>query len=592
MADIKQKHVDAVIVGFGWTGAIMAKELTEAGLTVVALERGPYRDTYPDGAYPGTMDELKFIQRTKLYQDMSRTSVTIRHTPNDTAVPYRQIGAFKPGTGVGGAGLHWSGQHWRILPEELNLRTHYEQRYGKKFIPNNMTIADWGVSYDELEPHFDFAEKVFGTSGTAYKVNGKIVGNGNIFDADRSNPFPTPPMKVPYSAAIFAKAAAECGYHPFNQPSANLSAPYTNPYGCQLGPCTFCGFCSGYACYNYSKSSPNVNIMPALRMTKNFELRPNCNVLKVNLDSAKKIATGVTYVDEHGDINEQPADLVIVGTFAYNNARTLLLSGIGTPYDPKTGEGTVGKNFVYQTMATVQCFFDVGKNTNPFIGAGGNAMAIDDFNGDHFDHGPLGFVGGSPVWCNQAGTKPIAGVPVPAGTPGWGSAWKQAVKDSYTSTVSFDVHGSNMAYNDTYLDLDPTYTDNFGQPLLRMTFDWHDNDIKMSRYITGQMQQVARAMNPKSVKTLVKNFGDHFDTRPYQTTHLGGGCMMGTDPTKSVVNRYLQSWDVHNVFVVGSSCFPQGIGYNPTGIVAATTYWAAKAIRASYLKNPGALVPA
>jgi gluconate 2-dehydrogenase alpha chain len=592
MADIKQKHVDVVIVGFGWTGAIMAKELTEAGLTVLALERGPYRDTYPDGAYPGTLDELKYISRSALFQDMSKTSVTIRHTTADIAVPYRQIGAFKPGTGVGGAGLHWSGQHWRVLPEELSLRTHYEQRYGKNFIPANMTIADWGVSYDDLEPHFNFAEKVFGTSGTAYKVNGKIVGNGNVFDADRSNPFPTPPMAVPYSAALFGKAATECGFHPFNQPSANVSVPYTNPYGCQMGPCTFCGFCSGYACYNYSKASPNVNIMPALKLTPHFELRANSNVLKINLDSTGKKATGVTYVDEKGNTNEQPADLVIAGTFAYNNAHLLLLSGIGQPYDPKTGDGVVGKNFVYQTMATVQCFFDTGKNTNPFIGAGGNAVAIDDLNGDNFDHGPLGFVGGSPVWCNQAGTKPISGIPLPAGVPAWGRAWKQGVKDYYTNTVSFDVHGSNMAYSDTYLDLDPTYKDAFGQPLLRMTFDWHDNDIKMSRYVTGEMQQVARAMNPKSIKTSVKNFGDHFDTRPYQTTHLAGGCMMGTNPKQSVVNRYLQSWDVPNLFVVGSSCFPQGIGYNPTGMVAATTYWAAKAIREQYLKNPGPLVQA
>ena len=61
-------------------------------------------------------------------------------------MPYRQIGAFKPGTGVGGAGLHWSGQHWRVLPEELQLRSHYEKRYGKKFIPEGMTIQDFGVT--------------------------------------------------------------------------------------------------------------------------------------------------------------------------------------------------------------------------------------------------------------------------------------------------------------------------------------------------------------------------------------------------------------------------------------------------------------
>ncbi|WP_145143456.1 GMC family oxidoreductase [Roseomonas gilardii] len=594
MADIRMPHTDAVVVGFGWTGAIMSKELTEAGLKVVALERGEFRDTYPDGAYPETMDELAYAQRLKLFLSPRQNTVTFRHGIDDQAVPYRQIAGFKPGVGVGGAGLHWSGVHWRVLPEELHLRSRYEERYGPGFIPEDMTIQDHGVRYEDLEPHFDFAEKVFGTSGAAYRVGGKVVNEaqGNIFEADRSSEFPLPPQKVPYQAELFRKAAKEVGLHPFNLPSANASGPYTNPYGCGMGVCNFCGFCSGYACYNYSKASPNVNILPALRRVPHFELRANCEVLRVNLDATGKRATGVTYVTPDGKTVEQPADLVIIGTFAYNNARLLLLSGIGTPYDPRSGEGAVGKNFTWQTMATVRAFFPEGKNINPFIGAGGTGIGLDDFNGDHYDHGPLGFVGGSPVWCNPAGTKPIGGIPVPDGTPQWGAGWKKAVKESYLNVVAFDIHGSNMAYRDCYLDLDPDYRDSYGQPLLRMTFNWHDNDVRMSRYITEQVTAVAKAMNPSSVQVSVKNFGAKADLRSYQTTHLAGGAIMGENPRTSVVNRYLQNWDVHNLFCVGSGAFPQGIGYNPTGMVAALTYWSARAIRGQYLKNPGPLVQA
>ncbi|PHX37739.1 hypothetical protein AO284_10910, partial [Pseudomonas sp. NZIPFR-PS2] len=93
------KKVDAVIVGFGWTGAIMAKELTEAGLNVVALERGPMQDTYPDGNYPQVIDELTYSVRKKLFQDISKETVTIRHSVNDVALPNRQLGAFLPGNG-------------------------------------------------------------------------------------------------------------------------------------------------------------------------------------------------------------------------------------------------------------------------------------------------------------------------------------------------------------------------------------------------------------------------------------------------------------------------------------------------------------
>jgi gluconate 2-dehydrogenase alpha chain len=534
------------------------------------------------------MDELTYNSRKKLFMDISRETVTLRHGLSDLAVPYRQFGAFLPGTGTGGAGLHWSGVHFRVDPVELRLRSHYEERYGKAFIPEGMTIQDFGVSYDELEPYFDFAEKVFGTSGTAWSIKGQVVGRdkgGNPFAADRSSDFPLPAQKNTVSAQLFEKAAREVGYHPYNLPSANTSGPYTNPYGAQMGPCNFCGFCSGYACYMYSKASPNVNILPALRQVPNFELRNNAHVLRVNLNAEK--------VDAQGREVEQPADLVILGAFQFNNVRLMLLSGIGKPYDPLRNEGVVGRNFAFQNISTVSAFFDkASHHTNPFIGAGGNGVAVDDFNADNFDHGPHGFVGGSPFWVNQAGTKPIAGAKVPPGTPKWGSAWKAALADSYRHMLAMDTHGAHQSYRDNYLDLDPLYKDAYGQPLLRMTFDWKDNDVKMNRFMVAQMRKIADAMGAKVVTAPMKEFGQHFGATVYQTTHLNGGAIMGTDPKTSALNRYLQVWDVHNVFVPGASAFPQGLGYNPTGLVAALTYWSARAIREVYLKHPGPLVQA
>lgn len=156
----------------------MSKELVEAGLSVVALERGPAHDTYPLGSYPQSIDELTYNIRHKIFQDLSKSTVTFRHNKSQTAAPYRKLAAFLPGTGTGGAGLHWSGVHFRVAPIELIMRSHYDERYGKNFIPEGMTIQDFGVTYDELEPFFDKAEKVFGTSGTAWSVNGKIVGKG------------------------------------------------------------------------------------------------------------------------------------------------------------------------------------------------------------------------------------------------------------------------------------------------------------------------------------------------------------------------------------------------------------------------------
>ncbi|BCI68575.1 GMC family oxidoreductase [Acetobacter aceti] len=588
------KNADAIVVGAGWAGSILAKELTEAGLKVVMLERGPDRATAVEGAYPDSIDELRGAIRHRLFQDLSRTTVTIRNKIGQTALPYRQLSAFLPGEGVGGAGLHWSGVHFRAAPDDLALRSNVIARYGQKFIPEGMNLQDYGVTYDELEPFFDKAEKVFGTSGEAYKVNGKVVGNGNVFAPSRSDDFPLPPLKDVYTANLFRKAASDAGYHPYSLPAANASRQYTNPYGAQMGPCNFCGYCSGYDCYMYSKASPNVNILPVLRKDPNFTLITQAHVMRVNLDSTKTRATGVTYLDL--DSNKEvtiTADLVVLGAFQFHNVHLMLLSGIGKPYDAQKNEGVIGRNFVYQTITTSRAWLPENQFTNQFIGTGGGGVAIDDFNSMNFDHGPHGFVGGSPVWVNQAGVKPIAASTIGGGkdAPRWGAGYKKALVNTYRHAMAIDAHGSNMAYRDVFLDLDPTWKNTYGQPLLRMTFDWQDNDIRMNRYVVSQIEPIMKALGATKYELGMLEPGKPFDTRLYQTTHLGGGAVMGDDPNTSAINRYLQSWDVPNVFVIGSNAFPQGMGYNPTGMVAALAYWSAHHIRTTYLKSPGPLVP-
>ena len=236
------------------------------------------------------------------------------------------------------------------------------------------------------------------------------------------------------------------------------------------------------------------------------------------------------------------------------------------PYDPKSGEGVVGKNYAYQTMSSVNVFFD-DKILNPFIGAGALATVIDDYNGDNFDHSGLGFIGGAYVAGMVTGGRPIEMIYTPQGTPAWGMEWKHAAAKNYLKSFSISCHGSNMSSRGNYLDLDPTYRDIHGRPMLRMTFDFNGNDHKMSDYLTDRAAEVARAMNPREIK-LNRRIGS-WNVVPYQTTHNTGGAIMGDNPSDSVVNKYLQSWDVPNVFSMGAGAFPQNAGYNPTGTVAA-----------------------
>jgi gluconate 2-dehydrogenase alpha chain len=591
MANVKPK-VDAVIVGMGWTGAIMAKELTDAGLHVVVLERGADRDTQPDFAYPKVVDELEGSVHRRYLQSLSQETVTVRHNLTSTAVPYRQMGSFKPGTGVGGAGSHWSGCHFRALPEDLKLRSNVEQRYGAKFIPADMTIQDFPVTYEELEPHFDHFEYVCGTSGKAGVIQGAIQAGGNPFEGSRSREFPLGPNPNYLGAEMFYKGAREMGWNPYPIPASNASAPYVNPYGCQMGPCNACGFCSDYGCLNYSKASPNISILPVLRTRKNFEMRTNSQVLKVNLDSDGKKATGVTYLDAQGREVEQQADLVLLCAFSLFNVHLMLLSGIGKPYDPETNEGTIGRNYSYQNLNRVVLFFGKEVQANQFIGIGGAGTTMDNLNGNQLDNAKAGFVGGGVIWARQPGAGPVRGVNVPPGTPNWGTQWKQAASDAFRHSFYFEVQGACMSYRQHYLSLDPTYKDGFGRPLLRMNFDWHDNEIKASQFLVGKALEMSKILNPTAMAGDAKKPGEHYNITKYQSTHTCGGAIMGSDPKTSALNRYLQSWDVHNVFAIGANAFPQNNGYNPTGMVGALAYWSATAIREQYLKNPGPLVQA
>jgi gluconate 2-dehydrogenase alpha chain len=579
---------DVVIIGLGWTGSIMANELTDAGLDVVAIERGPWRNTSTDFPTTYAQDELRYHIRHDLFLRPAQETMTFRNNASQTALPIRTWGSFMPPNGVGGGGVHWNAETWRFLPTDFQLKTHLTQRYGKKFLPPDMTIQDWGVTFEDLEPHYDKFEYLCGTSGKAGNIKGAKQDGGNPFEGPRSRDYPTPPQKQPYGPTLFAQAAKEMGYHPFPQPSGNLSQPYTNPLGVQLGPCTYCGFCEWFGCGNYSKASPQTTILPVLMRKQNFEARTLCEVVNINLDASRTRAAGVTYVDSQGEVWEQPADLVLLCAFQMFNVHLLLLSGIGKPYDPNTGEGVIGRNYSYQVTSSVNGFFK-DKNFNPFIASGAIGMCIDEFNGDNFDHGPLGFVGGGYMGAVMTGGRPILGTFVPKGTPGWGAEWKKAAADNYLSTYSAATHGSCYSYRDCFLDLDPTYTDSLGRRLLRITFDFHDSEHKMSQYLTDRLAEIVQKMGNCTVEKAPRT--GHYDSTKYQTTHTCGGAIMGTDPTTSALNSYLQSWDVPNLFVTGTTAFPQNAGYNPTGTVAALAFRAAEAIRTRYIKNPGPLVP-
>jgi gluconate 2-dehydrogenase alpha chain len=557
-----------VIVGGGLTAALVARQLTAKGTDVLVLERGHDRRNGAESTLPNQRDELRWEIHGEIAQDWATETYTVRHATQDEALPARHLGAFMPGVGLGGAASHWNGFLWRWSEYDPVLRTRFETRYGKQAIPADLLIQDWGVTYAEMEPFHHQFEKLYGISGKAGNIKGEMQAGGNPFEAPRRDDYPQKPLEPTEAGLIFKAAAEKLGYKPFIAPSGNSSGAYINPDGARLAPCQYCGHCEKFICEAQAKATPDTLLYPVLMQRPSFELRLRCQVTGLEYDRAGKRVTGVHYIDLITGVEyEQPADVVALCAFTMTNTKLLLTEGIGAPYNPATREGVVGKNFCYQTSSGINLFVK-DRWINPFLASGSTGITIDEFNNDNFDHTGLGFLGGGGISANLTNGRPIGSRRVPGGTPRWGTKWKEANAEWYAHAFTMQVQGSSYPHRENYLDLDPDYHDAYGQPLVRITFDWRDNDMKMSEYCTKKAAEIAKAVDATIVGPATPRKAP-FDTRAYQSTHVTGGTPMGSDPKSSVVSQHLQHWDAQNLFVVGASVFPHNSGYNPTGVLAA-----------------------
>jgi gluconate 2-dehydrogenase alpha chain len=582
------RKVDVVTIGAGWTAAMLASRLCEAGHDMVSLEQGPAASTWPQ--YAHDHDSLRYSGRYALMVDLSRESWTWRPNARAAALPMRQYGSFNPGEGVGGAAIHWSAQLWRFLETDFRYRSHVVERYGEKKLPLGTTVQDWPVTYDELEPYYDAFEWDVGASGKAGNINGKIQPGGNPFEAPRTREYRHPPLEVTPMGAKFADACEKLGLHPFTQPSAIASEAYTDPFGNHHSGCLYCGFCTRFGCEVDAKASPLNTHIPYALSTGRYEIRANSEVLRVETGDDGK-ATGVSYIDASGEEHFQPAELVVVSAFTLENSRMLLLStskkhpkGIGND------RGRVGRNYTYQIYPSPVVGLWEGEKLNMYMGNTCTIKIVYDYNADVFDHKDLDFIGGSQLYSEPCEREPFNSVKdlTTADGKNWGAAWKKELRnwDSYAGIVT---EGESIAYEDNFLDLDPNYVDHLGRPLLRITFDWHPNEQAMWVYIYDKAVKIMTAMNPTRIVSTQPELGGYRIDK-YQSTHPTGGCIMGTDPGNSVTNSYGQVWDTPNVLVTGAALWPQNPAANPTGTVGAVTYRTAEALRERYFEHPGELM--
>ena len=587
---IEHPAVDIVTIGGGMTAAIFAaKILPGTSREMVSIEQGPAQWTYPDFAH--NHDTLRYNNRYAMHQDLRKVSWTWRPNQNIPALPLRRYGMFHPGAGLGGAMVHWTGLTWRFLPEDFVYRSHNTERYGAHRIPEEMTVQDWPITYEDLEPYYDAFEYDTGIAGRAGNIQGQIIEGGNPFEGPRQRPYPVPPLEWTAFGALFDEAAKGLDLHPFPTPAGILSEGYTDPYGNTRAACLYCGFCTRYGCEVGAKTSPLTTWLPPALDTGRYEVRTNSRVTEIAVADDGR-ATGVLYLDADGQEHFQPAEVVVCSAFTLENVRLLMLSG-GNAHADGIGNdrGQLGRNYTYQINHTVTEGLWENRTFNFFTGNGCTIPQIHDWNADNFDHSDLDFLGGGRMAPEGGQREPIDsidGMMDEFVDRAWGEEWKDRLRRSWDSVGGITIEGDSPAYAGNFMDLDPTYTDDLGRPLLRLTFDWRDNERNMYRFLAQRGGEIMAAMGPDQMDVM-EELPD-FRIDEYQSTHPNGGAIMGADPGDSVTNSYGQVWDTPNVFVTGAALYPQNPGANPTGTVGALAFRTAAAIRDRYFNAPGELL--
>jgi gluconate 2-dehydrogenase alpha chain len=570
------EKTDVVIVGVGAAGGILAAELGKAGMKVIGLERGPRLTTADFNPH----DELRYFQRQDLRPHPKRQPVTWRPNTNARANP---IPTMNYGNQAGGGTVHYGAVSWRLHEDDFRARSQTIERYGASAIPADSSLADWPLSYADLEPYYDRAEYELGVSGKAGNLQGKKIDGGNVFEAPRRREYPLPPLLVDQSGVAFDAGARKLGYHPFSTPRAILSQPYNGRPGC-----TYCGFCQAFGCHVGAKSSILVTKLPEADATGNFRLITGAMCYRVNSDNSGRV-TGVAYYGPDGSDNTIEAEIVILTPFIYDNTRLLLLSKTEKfPNGLANSSGHVGRHLMTHIRATAFVTFD-DRYVNMYMGPNAQKHSLDDFNADNFDHGGLGFIRGAQISISTVGLQggPIGaaiGMNPPPGIRQWGAAYRDFFTKNFARHASVIGQVEDLPYAHQTIDLDPNIRDACGLPAPRMTYDWRrPNEIARVEFMLKKMEEIGRAMGATQVWRAPSGPGA-------PGGHHEGGTRMGSDPKTSVVNGYGQSWDIPNLFVIGSSTFPSQSGFNPTLTIQALAYMSADAIVNRYKKSPGPLL--
>jgi len=533
-------EVDFVIVGSGAAGGVLAKELSSNGFRVVVLEQGPY--ITPEQF---SHDEVEVWINHQLTNKPELQPVTFRKTPEDKA---RLQPSVLYGRCVGGSSVHFTANYWRFHEIDFMERSKVGEIPGA-------SLADWPISYNDLEPYYTKVEWEVGVSGLA---------GASPFDPPRSKPYPMAPLPVKGCGVLFERAAWKLGYHPFPAPMAILSKPRAG-----RDACVNCGFCLGFGCEVSAKSSSLAAMIPVAEATGRCEIRPNSYAHRIEIDKRGR-ATGVVYFDQQKNAHLQKAKAVVVCANGAETPRLLLLSACAQfPNGLANSSGMVGKHLMPNSGAMAYGLFE--EPINDYKG-----FAVSRVFHDFYELYPdkYGFYGGGGLDARFDWTPAgFALSGLPPGTPTWGKEFKKALHNNFTRTFEIFCHGTSLPVEANGFSLDPEVKDAWGLPALRMTYRDHPNDLKMMQWMVERAMEVLDAAGAKT------KWHAAIEEQQF-AVHLLGTCRMGKDPKTSVINADHRTHDVANLFLCdGSSLVTSGRG-QPTMTIQALAFRAADRITA------------
>lgn len=529
---------DVCIVGSGAGAGPVAYTLAKAGYSVLVLEKGEWF-TESDFA----KDELKCCLRNAYSSKLKDEYHMIEDRDEEgnwfSQSTYKSGNSFWNGNVVGGSSNFMSGFFHRLKPKDFRLLSEFGSIEGAN-------IADWPISYNDLEPYYAKVESVVGVSGA--------VTNHPLQEPRSTKDFPYPPTEELAIASWFDEACQKLGYYPLKVPRAILSEDALN-----RDSCVYSNYCGSYACNTGAKGSSRAALLNPALATGKCTILPQSFVYKLESDAHGKV-TAAHYYDKAGKSKQVTAAIFVVAALATETARLLLLSkGEKHPNGLANNNGQVGRNLIFSAGGSGMGFLpysnyneekaDQLKDSGLFV----NRALEDWYYLDKKEFGkPLK---GGMIEFMMRHANPVAMANGEKwGDEGllWGSKLKHRLKKVFTEGrfFKFEIFNDWLPTDNCFVELDKQAKDKWGNPVAKIRIGYHQHDLKIGNFLAEKSEQVLQAMGADEISSGVSGFPP--------SNLVAGGCRFGTDPKTSALDVNCRAHDVENLYVSDGSFMPTG----------------------------------